>query len=415
MRLALYHPWTYLRGGVERTLVELLSRSRHDWTLYTHHFRADRTFPELSDLPVQVLEPGVSVERRFSALANASLRIARTRLPEDGSKALLVSSEGLGDLLTLRSALPAVCFCHTPLKIVHDPATREGLARHNPRQAAALKVLAPAFRSVDRRAWERYEHVFANSAETASRIREAELAGEVEVLHPGVEVDRFDPGAPRRRTFLVAGRIMWQKHIELAIDAFVIARRAGMDADLVIAGAVDDKSRSYLESLRVRASGHAITFVTDPTDAELDRLYAECLALVFTPPNEDWGIVPLEAMAAGTPVLAIDAGGPRESVVPGETGWLLPPTPAAFALRMAAIAAAPELLEPMRSAARSRAAEFDWDRFVRRIDDVMEAVGTGGPVPQPQPVRRRERPVASGLEALLAGAAFGALSADAAR
>ena len=58
------------------------------------------------------------------------------------------------------------------------------------------------------------------------------------------------------------------------------------------------------------------------------------MAVVFTAPNEDWGVVPLEAMASGAPVLAVDAGGPRESVIHNVTGWLLPPTPWAFAEQM---------------------------------------------------------------------------------
>src|SRR4051812_11049420 len=121
MRLAVYHPWTYLRGGIERVLAELLDRSRHDWTLFTHHFEPEATFPEITAHDVVVLRPEVSVERRLLPIAGAAWRIGRTRLPVDGHRAVLVSSDGLGDLLMARSALPAVCYCHTPLKILHDP------------------------------------------------------------------------------------------------------------------------------------------------------------------------------------------------------------------------------------------------------------------------------------------------------
>jgi len=380
VKLALYHPWVYLTGGIERTLLELLQRSRHDWTLYTHHFEPEATFPGLAEHRVVELSPRVSVRRSFAPLVHAAWSIGRTRLPDDGSRALLVSSEGMGDLMLARNPLPAACFCHTPLKILHDPATRERLEEGRPAAAAALKVLGPAFHAVDRRMFRRYRHVFANSLETAERLGRSGLAleGRVEVLYPGVALDRFAPRpGPRRRTLLVAGRLMWQKNVELAIDALALARqRHGVDLDMVVAGAVDAKSQAYAADLRRRAAGLPVSFEVDPSDDRLAELYATCLAVVFPALNEDWGIVPLEAMASGTPVLAVSAGGPTESVVDGVTGWLRPPDPVAFAEPVAALAAAGEALEPMRRAARERALLFGWDRFVARLDDAMEACAT---------------------------------------
>lgn len=378
----MYHPWVYLKGGIERTLLELLNRSRHEWTLYTHHLDAAATFPGLAEHRVVELAPRVSVRRAFGPLVHAAWTIYRTRLPDDGSRGLLVSSEGLGDLLLARNRVPAACFCHTPLKILHDPATRERLNEGRPAAAAALRVLGPAFHTVDRRMFRRYRHVFANSLETAERLGRAGLAleGRVEVLYPGVDLDRFAPRpGPRRPTLLVAGRIMWQKNVELAIDALAVAReRHGADLGMVVAGAVDAKSRPYLAELRRRAAGLPVQFEVDPSDARLAELYGTVTALVFPALNEDWGIVPLEAMASGTPVLAVGSGGPAESVVDGVTGWLLPAAVDAFAARMAAIAGAPAAgLEPMRRAARERALLYGWDRFVARIDDAMEACATG--------------------------------------
>lgn len=379
MKVALYHPWVYLMSGIERMLVEVLARSRHDWTIYTHHHEPEATYPELRAARIVELSPRVSVRRELRPLAHAAATMARCRLPTMEERALLVSSEGLGDLVMARARLPAVCYCHTPLKIVHDPVTRAALVAHDRRKQVLAAALAPAFNAADRLVWRRYRHVLANSDETARRIAAAGLAerDRVEVLRPGVDLARFGAGqdAARRRRFLVAGRIMWQKNVELAIDALALARRRGLDCDLVIAGAVDVKSRPYLAELRARARGLPVTFEPDPTDERLVELYGEALALVFTPLNEDWGMVPLEAMAAGALVIAVDAGGPRESILHGKTGWLLPGTPAAFAERMLEVASTDAtVLAPLRSSARSRAAEFGWDGFVARLDDVMEAV-----------------------------------------
>jgi glycosyltransferase involved in cell wall biosynthesis len=98
---------------------------------------------------------------------------------------------------------------------------------------------------------------------------------------------------------------------------------------------------------------------------------------VFTAPNEDFGIVPLEAMASGCPVIAVDRGGVRETVVNGRTGWLLPDDAHAFARRFREVLSSGEALGPVRAAARARAREFGWDQFVGRIDDVLERVASG--------------------------------------
>lgn len=381
MKFALYHPWVYLTGGIERVLLELLRHSKHEWTLYTHHFEPDATYPELSDFDVVELTPRVSVQRSLMPLVEAAATIARTRLPDDGRDGLLVSSEGLGDFIVARETGPVVCYCHTPLKILHDVPTREHLREHAMHKYAALRLLGPAFSAADRAAWQGYSHVFSNSRMTRERIAAARLrpASDVEVLEAGVDTSRIKPGKGRREMqFLVAGRIMWQKNIELAIDAVRILAAQGVHAPLVIAGAVDRKSVDYLEELRQRAQGLPVRFVVRPTDDELIALYQSSHAVLFTPRSEDFGIVPLEAMAAGTPVLAVNAGGPRETVVDGVTGWLLPGTPEAFAEKMRALMNESLDMSFFRASARRRATQFCWERMIDRIDEVMAQVAVEG-------------------------------------
>jgi glycosyltransferase involved in cell wall biosynthesis len=225
-----------------------------------------------------------------------------------------------------------------------------------------LALFSLAYAWLTRRAWRHYDRVFADSNEVRSRILRGRLCAPetVEVLHPGVDAAAIRPSFTHDRSFLYAGRIKWTKNVELAIDAFLAFRARTADTGawrLVIAGGVDDGT---------------VTFVANPSDAELGALYARCCALIFPSLNEDWGIVPLEAMAHGKPVLAVNRGGPAESVMHGETGFLLEPTPQAFAAQLDWLACHPAETERLGRRAAERAASFSWDRFVTRLDDYFE-------------------------------------------
>ncbi len=391
MNIAIYHPWVYLKGGIERTLVELISRSRHDWTLFTNHFAEEHTFPEFGQFRVIEL-PRVSVKRNALSVARASARLLTQQVDFSPFDLVVICSEGIGDLVALRTKdTPVVCLCFTPLKAVHDQHAIDRLTRG--RTMLAERAGMKLFELVDRFAWKRYQHVFCISHEVRRRVIASGLADgiETEVVHPGVDLALMTPGEDVEPFFLVPGRIMWTKNIELAIAAFREFRRLSDHESkrLVIAGMVDDKSRTYLDELRSLADGLPVEFVLSPSDEELFALYRRCQVVIFPPPNEDWGLVPLEAMAFAKPVIAIDRGGPRETVVNGETGILCDDDgPGAMASAMSTLAET-DVAVMMGRAGRERAAQFEWSKFVERIDSFAEdfaglparvpsALGVGG-------------------------------------
>src|SRR5256712_6918626 len=111
-------------------------------------------------------------------------------------------------------------------------------------------------------------------------------------------------------------------------------------------------------------------------ESELARLYARCRGLICTAQDEDFGMTPVEAMAAGKFVVATDEGGFRETIVPGETGLLLPPDPEAFARAMASLTT--DDLERRAEACRRRAMDFDVSRFLGAMRTELEDAARGG-------------------------------------
>jgi glycosyltransferase involved in cell wall biosynthesis len=383
MKVALYYPWLYLRSGGERTITELLRRSKHDWTLITNRYEAESTFEELKSARIVELSR-VSVNRSMKNVLRAAYRIVGQRLPLEGQDALVVFCEGLGDLVTFRnSGIPMICVCLTPLRAAFDPHYQQNylaLKGNTRMRRVALSVLAKSFRLIDRVAWKRYSRVFAISQEVRNRIVAGGLRkqDDVGIIYPGIDLSNLIPTGVRERNFLIPGRIMWTKNIELGIQAFLklLERRCEFNTyTLTIAGFVDQKSKPYRAKLRAMAGECAqIQFVESPSDEILFHLYRSCYAVLFTPFNEDWGLVPLEAMALEKPVIAVDRGGPRETIVHGETGFLAEPDAQSFSLMMERLADSEELANSMGTAGRRRAARFQWVQFCETLDDNLDEV-----------------------------------------
>jgi glycosyltransferase involved in cell wall biosynthesis len=143
---------------------------------------------------------------------------------------------------------------------------------------------------------------------------------------------------------------------------------------LVIAGSVNNKSGEYYRYIeKLCADCDAIEFRLSPSDQELRDLYRRSFSVLFTAFNEDWGIVPIEGMAFGKPVIAVDRGGPRESIQHGVQGFLEAPDPDAFAERMAQLAHDPNLARSLGKAGWQRAHDFNWTGFVERCDQALAA------------------------------------------
>jgi glycosyltransferase involved in cell wall biosynthesis len=379
MKVALYYPWIYLTSGAERVLVHLTGKSRHEWTLFTNRFQPESTFPEFSHRNVVELDR-VSVDRRIGPTAVAAWKIARQKLPLQGYSALVVVCEGLGDLILLRnSGIPALNICLTPLRIVFDRTYRErAVAGKGLLWRAALAAGGAMFRWVDRRAWRCYRRVFCISRESAARAAAGGLwpAERLGILHVGLGFEPDRPSMWFEPFFFVPGRIMWTKNLELAIASyqrFVRDNPEYAHFRLVIAGIVDEKSKPYLERLKQMAAHHpGIDFVVFPSDEQLQELYERCYAVLFTAFNEDWGIVPIEGLAFGKPVIAVNRGGPLESIRPGREGFLEPPQADRFAARMAELARTPGLARQMGLSGHERSKLFNWHAFTRTIDDAID-------------------------------------------
>jgi glycosyltransferase involved in cell wall biosynthesis len=204
-----------------------------------------------------------------------------------------------------------VCYCHTPFRYAwHD---RRGAREEVPPAVRPLlELVLWRHRRFDRDAAVRVTRFVANSVVTRERIRRFWRRDAV-IVHPPVHVERFARPAEPSDELLFVGEVVPHKRLELALEA---AARAGRRMSVVGTG-------PELPRLRARFRGTA-TFHGRVDDHTLEELYARAAALVV-PGVEEFGIAAVESQAAGRPVIAANAGGSRETVLPDETGWLVPP------------------------------------------------------------------------------------------
>ena len=190
-------------------------------------------------------------------------------------------------------------------------------------------------------------------------------ASDVKVIFPGVDTSWFTPDddTPRaaKPTFLYVGRLKRYKGIDIIFNAMASLRNRGLQVELKIVGRGDDFAR--LERVVKRQNlGEAVEFLGFVDEEEKRRWLRRAWAVVFTSAKEGWGIVNIEAAACGTPAIASDSPGLRESVRDGHTGILVPHGDhEALVEAFKRVAADPELVERMGRNARQFAETLSWD------------------------------------------------------
>lgn len=364
-RVAVVHDWLTIPGGSEDVVIELLElfpQAELFTTVYD-----PRPWPAIiTERPVHAsfLNRIPTATRNYPKLLPLMNR-AFESFDLSGFDLVLSSSHANAKNVHTPPGTLHVCYCHTPMRYAWEP---EFLAGEEIGRATRM-LLPPLLgwlRRTDLAGARRPDVFVANSAYVAARIRRF-YGRDAHVVHAPVDVDHY-LGIAREPVdgddfYLVFGRVVPYKRVDVALAAAELAGRR-----VVVAG--DGRA---LDGLRAQAGPHA-ELLGRVSDAERDRLLGSARALLF-PGEEDFGIVPVEAQAAGLPVIAYGVGGARETVRDGETGVLFEPQSADA---LAAAIARFESLELDPQAPRENARGFGRARFRAEMAAVIaQAAGVG--------------------------------------
>jgi glycosyltransferase involved in cell wall biosynthesis len=386
LKVAIVHYWLVgMRGGEK--VVEALCDMFPQADIFTHVYAPDAVSEKIRTHKVTTsfinsLPGAARLYKRYVSL----MPMALEQLDLRGYDLVISSESGPAKGVIPPPSARHLCYCHSPMRYVwnmyHDYRDNAGLLTR-----LAMPYLAHRLRLWDTVSASRVDHYVANSASVKMRIRRY-YGRDAEVVWPPVDVGSFERvGADELGDYmLMVGELVPYKRPDLAVAAF-----NRMRTKLVVIGGGE-----MLGRIR-RLAGPTVTVLGPRPFAELRHYYARCQALVF-PGEEDFGMVPVEAMASGRPVIAYGRGGATETVVPYLSGSLFDEQSVD-----ALIAAVQEFrcdeFDPVRIAAHARA--FSRERFIAemtaQIDRLMgwqteiaEAIGR-----PPLPYRARPADVAA--------------------
>lgn len=370
MKVAVYHPWIYLQGGGERTLLEFIKRGKYQYTIFTNYYKPELTFPEFKRLRVINLTPNSSLEGVLRRGVIFAFRyILPSKIPLSEFDRFLVSTGGIGELIAYRNhEIPTYCYCHTPLRASHDWGYVKTymLSGKGFVYRAVFRLYSKGYILLEKKTWSYFEKVFTNSENTRKRLVGLVPMSKVKIIHPGVDTKKFKYKS-NEPFFLLPGRINKYKRQLLGIQAFKLFKEKVKGFKLVIVGHVAPKDRDYYELVKRHAEKIGdIEIRTNVSDEKLIDLYSRCYAVLFTAVNEDWGLIPLEANASGKLCISVAEGGPLESIKNGYNGFLVRATPKAFARKMTEVARTN--VEEYAENCLKEAKKYDWGNFVRKLE-----------------------------------------------
>ena len=297
--VAIVHDYLNQPGGAERVVLAM-SGIWPGAPIYTSLYRAGSTFPGFGGADVQTSPlQWLPIDRGFRNLFPLYPVAFRSFGALDHD---LVISSSSGWAHSVRTAAHSfhVVYCHAPARWLYGREHLVDLRSH------ALRLFRRKLQTWDRSAVRRADLYIANSQEVRRRVR-SHYGVDAPVVYPPADVERFRP-RPRGERLLVVSRLLRYKRVDVIVE---VASRAGIGLDVVGAGPAIDE-------LRHRA-GPTVEFHGPASDETVVGLMESCRALCL-PGVEDFGISPVEAHAAGKPVVAFAAGGALETIEEGVNG-----------------------------------------------------------------------------------------------
>ena len=234
------------------------------------------------------------------------------------------------------------------------------------------------FKQIENRIVPKIEYIIAISSITKDRIKKY-LFRNSEVIFPVFNKNRFR-NLGYKKYFFYPSRIAPEKRFEYTIEAFRKFQQRGgervKDWKLIIGGGTETQYSKYILKIKSMAVNN-VEFLTDLSNRDLAKLYGEAYTILFAPIEEDFGMVPIEGFTARKPCIAVNEGGPKETIIDGVDGYLVNNIEE-MADRMIYLSERPKLVKEMGKAGNIKLkGTFSEERFFSTLSKVLDRVSKG--------------------------------------
>ena len=363
MKVAIVHDFLLKLGGAERVLKVLseMFPKAPIFTLLYDEQAVGHVFPK-ERINASFLQDYPNFIKRRHRLLTYKMPRAVEEFDFENFDLVVSSSNSFAHGIITPLNTKHLCYCHSPMRYAWDYAS-EYRKENDIRGLKGFFYanLIKYLREWDRVSADRPTSYVANSMNVQKRIKKY-YGAESDVIYPPVDTKRFKASGKNSNYFLIVSTLTPYKKIDLAVELFNKINR-----QLIIIG--DGPQKKYLQSI----AGGNIDFLGFKDDKVVKEYMENCRALIF-PGEEDFGIVPVEAMACGKPVLAFGKGGALESVIPGKTGeFFYESTVESMEDGLARLICNEKFFKPL--AIKRHANKFSRDIFEKKIKKKIGSIG----------------------------------------
>lgn len=375
MKLIIATPFLETCGGMERVVLKIAEH--FDARIECLNYNPENTFEGFKNLEVnskrQNSKSKLPFGKRLFGAIDAGNYFYNLKLnPTDYD---IINAHQTPSEWIRNKNSPVIWYNHSPNREAFD-LYEWRMKRRNILSKVMFWASIKAYKYFEFRTVPKIEYVFTNSKNSQARIKKY-LHLESEILYPGVEFEKFSCKS-FDQFFFYPARIVPEKDLEFAIEAFkkfLSAHPKGKDGrwKLIICGSLSKRPEHIAYFNKVRAmcqqiAGGSIIIETNVSEERLHELYACCYAVLYTPVNEDYGLIPAEASSSSKPCIARNEGGPKETIIDGVDGFLVN-SPDELSERMQLLAKDPERAVAMGKSGRKKVEKnFTWDVFLSRFD-----------------------------------------------
>ena len=363
MKIALVHDHLIQPGGAERVLL-VLARMFPNSPIYTLFYEPETMsdiFPA-ARIRTSYLQ-NLPFARRHYQWYLPLMPVATELYDLRGYDLVISSASAFDKGVLIHPGTIHLCYCHTPTRYLwSDTYSYVENLPHSRLTKFTIRPILSLLRGWDMNAASRVDNFVANSQTVAERIRKY-YRRESTVIYPPVTINSFSIAPKTDNFYLTGGRLVNYKRFDLTVRAF---SRIGLPLKIFGEGPEDANLRALAKK--------NIEFLGAVSDSVKADLYRRCIAFIH-PQVEDFGITAVEAMASGRPVIAYQAGGAKETVLPGVSGVFFEDQEWE-SLADSIIRFAPEKFDPQKI--RTHAEQFSETRFVREMMELIEKLTASG-------------------------------------